>query len=168
MRKEKSKVILELLLATTGLLLIVNPICQYRADSIKEQADALHSEALDKRIDFTREQIIFFVAMADTELTCFLQLAIDISTIDKTNIFAPGIVKNLFSQMPKREGLMREFNDKANLSAAKTSALRSQATLLEQKSNIWSLAARWVLYVALLMNAIAITLSFGIYKLYQT
>lgn len=168
MRKEKSKVILELVLAATGLLLIVNLICQYRADSIKEQADALHNEALDKRIDSTGERIIMFVTMAEMELTCLSQVAIELSSIDKTNIIAPGVVKNFFSQMPKREKTVREFNEKCNLSVTKSMGLRSQATVLEQKSNIWSLVARWVLYVALLMNAITITLSFGIYRLYKT
>lgn len=45
--------------------------------------------------------------------------------------------------------------------------LRSQATELEQNSNDWSYYTRWSLYVALFMNAFAITLSFKIYRLYK-
>lgn len=103
MKKEKSKVTQALVLATTGLLLIVNLICQYKVDSIKEQAEALRSEAFDKRIDSTGERIIMFVTMAETELTCFLQVATELSNIDKTNIIALGAVKNFFSQVPKRD-----------------------------------------------------------------
>ena len=175
----------ELVLAATGLLLIVNLICQYRADSIKEQTAAIQSEALCKRIDAAGERTIMYVAVAETELTVFLQLATQLSafnadlhdaatraTMFGTNttvdITSATFVAKAMSQLPKRIDVVNEYTAMVNKSATEEMALRSQASTLAHKANQWSFAARLALYSALLMNAIAITLSWGIYKLYKT